>query len=139
MRLKTWGTRLSLRKVKIADRPFHLPIWFSENENSSDFLTRINYAPCINDSNLLIEVMFMLGCWQLFDHSSWYWCTLSINQLTNHIYTWYSQILKLYLSTLQSLHIFADIMIPHIIKGYLKIIWADNYVWMEFIVCIYTI
>ena len=62
-----------------------------------------------------------------------------MNQLTNQIYTSYSQILKLYFWTLQSLHIFAYIIICYIIKEYLKIIWEDQYVWMEFIIYIYTI
>ena len=140
MRLKAWATRLSFQKDKIAVRPFHLPIWFSEKENWYKFLTRINYAPPINDSKFSIEIIiFMSYCCQLFYHSSSYWCSWSITQLTNQIYTSYSRISKLYFSTLQSLHIFAYIIIRHIMKAYLKIIWEDHYLWMEFIVYIYTI
>ena len=140
MRLKTWATRLSLQKDKIAVRPFHLPIWFSEKENWYKFLTRINYAPPINDSKFSIEIIiFMSNCCQLFYHSSYYCCAWSINQLTIKIYTSHSQTLQLYFSTLQSPHIFAYIIIRHIMKAYLKIIWQDDYLWMEFIVYIYTI
>ena len=140
MRLKTWATRLSLQKDKIAVRPFHLPIWFNENENWSKFLIRINYAPCINNSKLSIDIIrFILYFCQLFYHSSYYCCSWSINQLTIKICTSHSQTLQLYFSTLESLHIFAYIIIPHIMKAYIKIIWQDDYLWMEFIVYIYTI
>ena len=139
-RLKTWATWLSLLKEKIAVRSFHLPIWFSENENWSKSLIRINYAPPINDSKFSIEIIiFMSYCCQLFYHSSSYWCSWSVTQLTNQIYTSDSRISKLYFSTLQSLHIFAYIIIRHIMTAYLKIIWEDHYLWMEFIVYIYTI
>ena len=140
MKIQTWATRLSLQKGQITVRRFHLPIWFSDKENSYKFLTSINNAPHINDSKFSIEIIiFMSYCCQLFYHSSEYGCSRSISPLTNKIYTSHSQILKLYFSTLQSLHIFAYITIHHIMKGYLKTIWEDHYVWMELIVYIYTI